>query len=249
MHRRLVRQYAACLYIGKVNRAFYESHGVEASRLLPAPYCVENDRFAEPAARWTGREAEPRKRLGIPRESVCFLFSGKLIPKKHPLELLEAFEAVVLQGAPVHLLVVGDGELRLHCEQYVRERRLSVTFAGFVNQSRIPELYAAADCLVLPSDYGETWGLVVNEAMACGRPAIVSDQVGCAADLIVEHETGRTFRFGDWGQLAERMLELASAPAHSRSMGEAAKRHVAAHSPEAAAKGIVQAAQDVARHN
>jgi len=240
-----MRQYAACLYIGKANREFYESHGVRPSRLFPAPYCVENERFSDCSARWRGRKAELRKRLGIPTASVCFLFSGKLIPKKHPLELLQAFENVVLQGAPAHLLVVGDGQLRLQCEQYVREHRLSVTFAGFVNQSQIAEWYAAADCLVLPSDSGETWGLVVNEAMACGCPALVSDQVGCAVDLIVEQETGRTFRFGDWRQLADRMLELAHAPFLLRSMGEAARRHIAAYSPQAAAEGIVRAVHAV----
>ena len=245
VHRRLVRQYAACLYIGKANRAFYESHGFQASRLFPAPYCVENERFAEPADRWAGREAELRRRFGVPAESICFLFSGKLIPKKHPLELLQAFERAVLLGARAHLLMVGDGALRPQCEEYAREHRLSVTFAGFVNQLRIAEWYIAADCLVLPSDCGETWGLVVNEAMACGRPAIVSDQVGCVADLIIEQKTGRTFRFGDWRQLADRMLELANAPSRLRSMGEAARRHIAAYSPEAAAEGIVQAAHAV----
>jgi glycosyltransferase involved in cell wall biosynthesis len=247
-HRRLVRQYAGCLYIGRANRHFYERHGVGTPRLFPAPYCVDNRRFGERAAEGDTRVAELRRGLGIPEDATSFLFSGKLIPKKHPLELLQAFRALAGAVGCVHLLIAGDGELRPACEAYAAAHRLPVSFAGFLNQSQIAEAYLAADCLVLPSDHGETWGLVVNEAMACGRPAIVSDQVGCAADLIVEHETGRTFSFGDWSELAERMAELAGGRRRLRQMGETAKRHIAAYSPEAAADGITRAAHTVTRN-
>ncbi len=81
--------------------------------------------------------------------------------------------------------------------------------AGFQNQRRIAATYAAADALVLPSTSGETWGLVVNEAMACGLPVIVSDQVGCAPDLVLEDETGFTYPCGDVAALAERVGALA----------------------------------------
>ena len=67
---------------------------------------------------------------------------------------------------------------------------------------------AAADCLVLPSDGTETWGLIVNEAMACGKPAIVSEVCGCAPDLIEEGETGYSFPLGDTRALAGRLREF-----------------------------------------
>jgi glycosyltransferase involved in cell wall biosynthesis len=80
-----------------------------------------------------------------------------------------------------------------------------VQFTGFLNQAEIVAAYVAADCLVLPSDAGETWGLVVNEAMACGLTAIVSDQVGCHADLIVPGQTGWTYSLGNIDQLGDRL--------------------------------------------
>jgi glycosyltransferase involved in cell wall biosynthesis len=246
MHRLLVRQYSACLYIGQANREFYEFHGVAPTKLFPALYCVENTRLAASAMAWNQRRPGLRDAFGVPWASVCFLFSGKLEAKKHPLALVRAFREVVGRVTGVHLLVVGDGALRAACEQYVVEHRLPVSFAGFLNQSRMPEAYAAADCLVLPSDHGETWGLVVNEAMACGLPAIVSDEVGCAADLIVERATGRTFQSGRWDQLVECMLDMVEASPLLPSMGEAARRQVAGYSAEAAADGIVQAARSVA---
>ena len=94
-------------------------------------------------------------------------------------------------------LMVGDGPLRGVCEDFVRVNRAPIRFAGFLNQSQIVEAYVAADVLVLPSDGGETWGLVVNEAMACKRPCIVSDHVGCGPDLVAVGETGVIFPLGD----------------------------------------------------
>ena len=104
----------------------------------------------------------------------------------------------------------------------VERERLPATFAGFLNQSEIVRAYAAADCLVLPSDAGETWGLVVNEAMACGIPAIVSDQVGCGSDLVTDGVTGATFPMGDVDALARCLIEFSADPKRLRRMGAAA---------------------------
>ncbi|HPA96824.1 MAG TPA: glycosyltransferase family 4 protein, partial [Thermoanaerobaculia bacterium] len=95
-----------------------------------------------------------------------------------------------------------------------------------LNQSRIAEAYAAADCLVLPSDRGETWGLVVNEAMVCGLPAVTSDQVGCAPDLIRAGETGWSYPCGDVAALASLLRRVAGDPGRSRTMGAAARELV-----------------------
>jgi glycosyltransferase involved in cell wall biosynthesis len=241
LHRRLVHRYAACLYIGQQNRAFYRRHGVPDERLFFAPYCVENDRFAA-AAEDAGRRVSARQRWGIPDDRTCFLFCGKLQEKKHPVELLQAFAAAIGGGAAAQLLVVGDGPLRGDCERLARDGRLPVTFAGFLNQSQVVDAYLAADCLVLPSDHGETWGLVVNEAMACGRPAIVSDQAGCAVDLIREGQTGTCFPFGRWDILKERLAEFARPDAPLHKLGQQARQHIGQYSPQAAAAGIVAAA-------
>jgi glycosyltransferase involved in cell wall biosynthesis len=83
-----------------------------------------------------------------------------------------------------------------------------------------------ADCLVLPSDHGETWGLVVNEAMACGLPAIVSDQVGCAEDLVLEGSTGLVSPVGQPAALAVAMGRMAADPAAAARMGATARERV-----------------------
>ncbi len=240
LQRVLVRRYSACLPIGRANRDFYLSHGVNENRLFPAPYCVENERFAA-AVRSPEPGREVRQKHGIPEDATCFLFSGKLQEKKHPIELIKAFCVARKAHPKMHLLIVGDGEQRQECEAIARRGNVPVHFAGFVNQQEIPAYYSAADCLVLPSDAGETWGLVVNEGMACGRPAIVSDLVGCSADLITQGETGWTFPFGNWNALADLFIEAARDPAKLHSMGQNARARIDSYSPQQAADGIIQA--------
>lgn len=245
LQRQLVRQYAAVLPIGSANHDFYGRRGVAEEAMFDALYCVENERFAG-VKEDTAKRSELRKRWGIPEDGFSFLFCGKFETKKHPVELLEAFGKATRSTTSMHLLMVGDGELRHRCEMMARQEKLSVTFAGFLNQRKIVEAYAASDMLVLPSDHGETWGLVVNEAMACGLPAIVSDQVGCAEDLIEEGVTGWTFPFGEWEKLPGLLTRAAGRPGAAKTMSEACRSRIARYSPAAAAEGIVKAAQYVA---
>ena len=143
---------------------------------------------------------------------------------------------------PIHLLMVGTGHLEQACRQQVQQFQLPVSFTGFLNQSEMPTAYAVSDCLVLPSDHGETWGLVVNEAMACGLPAIVSDFVGCAEDLVFNGRTGMVFPFGDINCLADCMISIACDPKAASRMGATARDLVhSSFTIENAAQGIKQA--------
>ena len=241
----LVRRFDAAGFIGEANRRFYLDRGLRGSQLFPARYCIENDRFAR--AIDDGERERVRRQRGIPDDAVCFLFSGKLEPKKHPAKMIAAFRRAAAvaeaEGRRLHLLLVGDGPLRAECEAAAGGCE-AISFAGFVNQTQIPGLYAASDCLILPSDAGETWGLVVNEAMACGRPAIVSDLAGCHLDLITPSQTGWTFPFGDWDALADRIA--AAAAADLPAVGRAARERIADYSPERAAAGLAESIRAVA---
>ena len=241
LQRGLVRSYDAFLPIGSANRDFYKSYGIDANRMFDASYCVENKRFERAAAEALPQRANLREQWQIPQDAVCFLYCGKFESKKHPIELIHAFFEAHQQNPKLHLLMVGDGVLRATCEQIVNESQRPVTFAGFLNQGEIVNAYVASDCLVLPSDHGETWGLVTNEAMACSRPAIVSDQVGCAQDLIQEGVTGFVFPFGDWEALARILVRCSTKNIDLRQMGRNAHAQVQQYSPEAAAEGIVKA--------
>lgn len=246
LHHQLLSQFDGFLAVGRANRDFYLESGVSFERIFDAPHFIDNQRFMTAAADLYERRSDLRHDWGIPADATCFLFSGKLIPKKHPLDLLRALNLAIQRGARAHVLVTGAGELMEPAREWAERERLPITFAGFLNQTEIVRAYVAADCLVLPSDYGETWGLVVNEAMACGLPAIVSDQVGCGSDLIVESETGAIFPMGDVAALAERLAAFAAYPAGLRAMGERAQRRVLAdYSVERAVEGTLAAVRNV----
>lgn len=249
LHRLLLRQYAAYLAIGSANRDFYRFHGCPDDRIFWTPYAVDNDFFAAQAVARGGRRAEIRAAFGIPPESIVFLFAGKLEDKKHPLDLLAAVARLPEDlRARAHVLVAGDGPLRGECERMAHARRLPASFPGFLNQTRLPDAYAAADVLILPSDAGETWGLVVNEAMASGRPAVVSRAAGCSPDLVGgEGETGRTFASGDVQGLSEILGEYLRDMGLAARQGLAAAVRIQAYGYHAAVAGVVAAVRACAK--
>lgn len=251
IHKWLLAKYSAFLNIGKANREFYIQNGISAEKIFFAPYCVDNGRFESAYGELCRNRGPIRTRWGISSNDFTFLFCAKFIEKKRPLDLLNALSIAInkLGTLPkhIHLLMVGDGEQRGNCEKFAIQKKLPVTFTGFLNQTEIVQAYVASDCLVLPSDYGETWGLVVNEAMVCGLPAIVSDRVGCRKDLVYPGETGDVFPFGNCEALADCLVSFASGPLKVRSMGESAKQTVANYSVSNVVEGCIKAIKYVCR--
>ena len=241
LHRMLVSRFDACLSIGKANRDFYLGYGVDSARQFPCRYFVDNQRL-----RCQFESALPdrdplRLKWRIPEAAFCFLYVGKLQSKKRILDLLHAMRIAVRSRSDLHLLIVGTGELDEDARALVTEANLPVSFAGFLNQSELHHAYVVGDCLVLPSDYGETWGLVVNEAMVCGLPAIVSDRVGCGPDLVEPGVTGAVFPYGDVPALADHLSILASDRVRSRAMGHRAAERIKDYSVENAVAGTLKA--------
>ncbi|MDO8704743.1 MAG: glycosyltransferase family 4 protein, partial [Sulfuricaulis sp.] len=188
----LFKQFKAFLAIGRLNAELYRHFGVPEAAIFTAPYCVDNDFFSERAAAQTVNARQLRKDFGIRDDDTVFLFMAKFIDRKRPLDLIAAAAKIHAAGNR-HVILVGDGALLETCRNTIAADKLTnVHLVGFKNQSELPTYYAAADVLVLPSEY-ETWGLVVNEAMACGLPCIVSDACGAAADMILEGKTGFTY--------------------------------------------------------
>lgn len=246
LQRRLLNQFDGFLTIGRRNHDFYRRHGISDQHLYWCPYFVDNTRFEQQSRCLRSRRQQLRCQWNITAEAQCVLFCGKLISKKHIDDLVRSMDAAYRRNRNLHLLIVGDGEQRQETEQYCRQRGLPTTFAGFLNQSEISTAYVAADCLVLPSDAGETWGLVVNEAMACGLPVIVSDQIGCAADLVKEDVTGQVYRCGDVARLTELILDLAHNSQHWKAMGLAGQSRVRnEYSVEKAVAGTIAAIDGV----
>ena len=236
--RAVLRRFDGFLYVGQRNRDYLLHYGAPSDRLFFSPHCVDNTAFriANEAAR---RQIEAAGR--DPSQPRRILFAGKLIERKRPFDVLHAASRVAARGASLEVAFAGSGDLQQALTAAAADAGLRAVFHGFVNQSELPAVYAAADVLVLPSDGRETWGLVVNEAMACGVPAVVSDAVGCGPDLIEPGVTGAVFPLGDVGALAggiETVLSLD--PDRTR---KALAERMETYSPARAAQGIAGAAR------
>lgn len=234
----LLRVFDAALHVGELNRRYFLHYGYPASRLFKAPHCIDTAYFAARGTRENGRAL--RASLGIAETEQVVLFAGKLVDFKRPLDVVEAV-ARLSASRPVSLVVAGAGPLEAQVASLARERSVRLHALGFCNQSRMPSIYAAAQVLVLPSTGQETWGLVCNEAIACGTPIVVADAVGCAPDLVLERHAGRMFGLGDIDGLASAIAAVMDLPP-SRSCLERVSRE---HSLAAAAEGVEQALQSV----
>ena len=240
LQRILLRLYDGFLCMGLANRDFYRARGVREHQLFHCPYFVENKRFMLSDQDRQRSALALRRSWGMTEGETVFLFAGKFQSKKHPDHLLDAFKTVYRQNPATHLVMMGDGELADSLQQQAEALGSAVTFTGFVNQADIVLYYAAADVLVLPSDSGETWGLVVNEAMASGTTVIVSDQVGCHPDLVIEGETGFCYPFGNLPQLVDRMLQACDFNLRQELVENGQKR-IRQYSSEVASDGLLQA--------
>ena len=238
VYPRLLGLFDGFLYVGRRNREYLRHYGIADRRLFFSPHCVDNDSFA--AAAEAERQAPSFRRAdGTATKSV--LFAGKLVERKRPFDVIRALALAATHGCRAEAVFVGAGELEDSLRREAASSGVPAIFHGFQNQSRMPSLYASADLLVLPSDHQETWGLVVNEAMACGVPVVVSDAVGCGPDLIDTGRTGAVFPLGNTTAFAGAIRSTLAL--ESSSVRRHLSEKMADYSPAAAARGIIEGAE------
>lgn len=180
-------------YVGDANKAYFLKHGLVESQLKYAPHAIDNDRFYDDVEKnYEIRAEEWRQELGFKPKDLVVVFAGKFEDIKQPQILVKAFlEANKKRIRPLHLILIGNGPIEEQLKLMI-EGQDAICILPFQNQTKMPLVYRLGQVFCLPSA-SETWGLAINEAMACGRPAIVSNKVGCAKDLIVHGKTGFVF--------------------------------------------------------
>lgn len=237
---RLFRLADVVLVMSSGGIQFMRRLGIPIERVVLTPYVVDN-------IWWVGKVAQVdrqavRQRWNIPEDALVVLYCGKLQAWKRPIDLLHAFAQANIENA--YLVLAGEGPLRSELEMEIQRLGISekVRFLGFVNQSQLPPVYRASDVLVLPSAH-EPFGLVVNEAMLCGLPAIVSDRVGAKWDLVEDGVTGFVYPCGDVAALARILRDLLSNREKLEKMGRAAQQRIANWSPQKHVDGIVEAVE------
>jgi glycosyltransferase involved in cell wall biosynthesis len=238
-YRRFIPRFDACLAAGEWSREYFAHYGARPDRIFLVPHVIDSEYMSSECQRLQAKRSELRQQWGLREDSVVFLFVGKFTEIKRPLDFVRALYDASRSEASVEGLMVGDGPLRRPCEDFVRSHKAPVSFAGFLNQSQIVRAYASGDVLVLPSA-GETWGMVVNEAMACWRPCLVSDRVGCGPDLVLPEKTGVVFPHCNVPALAASMVKLARNPTLIAVMGENAHNRLRNYSVGVAVEGVLE---------
>lgn len=227
--------------LGNRSAVYLRHYGVSNERIFQGRHVVDCQRFGEVQCLSEHDADALRDSLSLTANRPIVLFVGRLIPLKRLDDVIVAIGRY-LEGEAPTLLVVGEGPTREHLQSLAADLQVDLVFAGFVNQSRLPQLYRLADLLVLPSER-ETWGLVVNEAIAAGVPVLVSDAVGCADELAIPGLTGGRFPVGDCRAMAVAMREIL---ARGRaSYADALAEKARWFSPDQAAAGIVSAVTTV----
>ena len=230
---------------GKSARQYLEQFGLPPERIFVAPNAVDTALFS--ACQSSAQQHPRRLRSQLALPDRYFLFVGRLVRAKGVLDLLQAY-ALLAPGLREQFSVVfvGDGPMRSELESRAREIYPgAIHFAGFVHRDDLPTYYALAECLVLPT-HSDTWGMVVNEAMACGLPVVCTRVAGCAADLVGAN--GRLISAGDVAELAAAMEEVASDPALRGRMAFASRELIRTYSPETCAAGLAEASSALEAH-
>jgi len=184
------------IYIGKANYKFYKNFGVSNNKLISGPYYVDNNFFSN----FKINEKKIRSNFKINKNTIIYIFAGKFIIRKRPLDILQAILDLKEKNLNYHFIFIGDGPEKNQCIEFAKKNcLLNVSFLGFVNQKKIREYYTLADVIIMPSEY-ETWGLSINEAMASGCACIVSNKCGCFKDLVItkgKEKNGFVFEMGN----------------------------------------------------
>jgi glycosyltransferase involved in cell wall biosynthesis len=224
---------------GKSAAKYLETFGVVPDKVFVAPNAVDVERFKLGAEQ---ARCDPglRERLGLPQRYL--LYVGRFVRSKGVLDLIAAYATLPEEiRREIGLVLAGDGEAR---DELARvSRKISpgaVIFPGFLQRDQLPAFYALAEGLVFPT-HSDPWGLVVNEAMACGLPVIATEVAGCVADMVREGENGYVVRAAAPEELARAMERLTGVSELQKTMSDCSLQISSRFTPAAWAAGIVDA--------
>jgi len=224
----------------EAGRQFILGMGIHGSRVVLTPFVVNNP--------WWRRRASEvdrgavRREWGIPEESVVALFCAKLQPWKKPDDALHAFAKANVKGT--YLVFAGEGPMRASLEAKAKSLGIAerTRFLGFVNQTGLPAVYRSADLFILPSEY-DPCPVVVCEAMLCGCPVVLSDEIRGRFDLVKDGETGFIYPSGNIDALAAVLSNALTDRNRLSELGRAAVMRMENWSPRENVNGTVEAVE------
>lgn len=238
----IIKQFDGYFNFGTNSENYILSLGINKEKMLVKRNCVDNKALKQIYLKQVLNRNNRQKELMLPSKN--FIFVGRLIDYKNLFHFLESFNLSKKKSVTDWgVIILGDGEQKNDLQKFVLEKKIeNISFQKGVSWQQVPEYLALSNVLVLPS-YSEPWGLVVNEAMACGLPVLVSDKCGCAIDLVKNGENGFTFSPQNVEQLSNLMLKFMDEQVDLERMGEVSKQIIKDYSPENVALEMYQGFQ------
>lgn len=242
----LRRHVSGVLAIGTENAVYWRRYLGEDVPVYAMPYAVDNAFFQRKAIEAGPRREALRAELGFLAGRPVILFASKLQTRKRCNDLIESWQQLRVSGTDAYLVIIGDGEERAALEAQSAGSAFAqdIRFLGFKNQTELPAYFALCDVFVLPSIH-EPWGLVVNEVMDAARAVVVSDDVGCQADLVRDGVNGRVYPAGNTAALAAALQDVLATPGRAQAMGAASLAIIEQHGFEQDVAGLRQALADL----
>jgi glycosyltransferase involved in cell wall biosynthesis len=241
LKRRFISNCSAFVVPGRSSDQYMRNFDIRPSNIFVAPNAVDVELFAQKSAAARAESMLYREKLQLP--SRFFLYVGRLVEQKGIFDLLDAYGTLAERTRnETGLVFVGNGPDKT--ELMARASMIcpgTVKFAGFVQRDELPYYYGLAEACILPT-YSDPWGLVVNEAMACGLPVVVTDVAGCAADLVEDRWNGFLIAPRQPSELASTLEILAGNVEMGSTMGQRGQERIVQYSPEICAAGIARAA-------
>lgn len=212
---------------GSEGAAFAARYGALQADTYVARHTADTQHFITSTSRLRSNRDLIRKEFDV--HGIVFLYVGRLLGFKGVFQLLEAY-ALVERALPgrTSLLIAGDGPEESALR--IRAQGLNVHFAGYLQQAELPKAYAASDIFVFPSQV-DTYGLVIDEAMASGLPIVSTSSVGELSSRVITGQNGFQSPGGDVNAMAESMIRLAEDGNLRDGMGSTSRAMIAPHTP------------------
>jgi len=242
----IIRQFDAANVYGTKARDYLVKLGMANEKIKIIGNVTDNDYFYAVSRISETEKQRIKKEIGLNKKVM--LYVGRFSYEKNLKLLIDSFvESQRQHNNDWCLWMVGNGPLKIELKKYINKRNADniIKMTEFIQYKSIPKVYAVSDVLILPS-VSEPWGLVVNEAMACGLPILVSKQCGCYPDLIREGLNGYSFDAFDKNDVKDKINKILNKPEEIlRAMGEESRRIISNYTPGNAAKVVVKTIKEL----
>lgn len=241
--KNIIKRFSSALTAGTASKQYFHQLGMSYDQIFQGYNAVDNEYFKTKSEQFRAKEKELRDELNLKQR--FFLVVSRFIPAKNLFRLIEAYAKYCkLDFNTWDLVILGDGELMPQIKELIYKMNLGkhVFLPGFKQYDELPKFYALAECLFLPSQK-DTWGLVVNEAMASGLPVIVSNRCGCAQDLVIDGENGFKFNPFDVKDICEKMVQISNGECDLKKMGQRSREIIENWGCDNFAKNLLAAAE------